>query len=81
MPIQVLQRQLWDGVPRDLGEWWTLRKSGHEAICRMFAHPLGWELRLEVDREMSRTAVCRSHDEVFNTEEDWKKAWQAKGRS
>lgn len=78
MLIQVLQRDLWNGVPRELGTW-TLHKNGHEAICRMFSHALGWELRLELDREMTRTAVCRSQEDVFSTEEDWKRVCQEKG--
>jgi DNA-binding transcriptional regulator YdaS (Cro superfamily) len=45
----------------------------------MFTHALGGELRLDIDWRMARTAVCRSQEEVFSSEEDWKRACQEKG--
>jgi hypothetical protein len=79
IPINVLQRPFWDGVPKELGMWWTLRKNAHEAICRMFSHALGWELRLDVDGQMMRTAVCRSQEDVLDASQEWREAWRTKG--
>ncbi len=72
MPPEVLQRAFWTGIPMDLGIWWILRKKGHDAVCRMFSHPLGWELRLDCDGEMTRTAQCRSQEEILATEAEWR---------
>ena len=81
MPVahEVLQRPFWDGVPEDLGSWWTLRKRDHVATCRMYSHQLGWELRLDVDRDIARTAVCRIQSEMFDTEMEWRLALEGKG--
>src|SRR5258707_11671351 len=36
----------WDGTPREVAVWWTLKK-GPRAVCRMFTHVFGHELRLD----------------------------------
>ena len=41
---------MWDGTPREEAVWWTLKKGQPRAICRMFSHQLGHELRLEVKK-------------------------------
>ena len=50
--MNVLQRQSWDGTPREMAQWWTLKKGQRRAVCRMFTHVFGHELRLEVSREL-----------------------------
>ena len=48
-------------------------------VCRLMSHELGWELRLEIDGDLQRSAVCRSQDEILDTMEQWKAAMMAKG--
>lgn len=79
MTIQVLQRDDWRGDPRKQGDLFELRKGKKRAICELWTHPLGWEVRLEASGELLRTQVCRSQDEVFATFESWKAAMVAKG--
>ena len=43
------------------------------------SHELGWELRLEIDGDLQRSAVCRSQDEILDTMEQWKAAMIEKG--
>ena len=50
--MNVLQRYAYDGISREVAVWWTLRReaTNGEAVCRMFTHVFGHELRLEVRR-------------------------------
>ena len=49
--------------------------GAREAVCRLFSHQFGWQLRLEVNCGLfSRSQVCRFEGEVFNTFEPWKAA-------
>ena len=47
----------WDGTPREEAEWWTMKKGQRRAVCRMFTHVFGHELRLEGSRELVESAV------------------------
>src|SRR5262245_66311856 len=54
MPSDVFQRDRYDGIAREVAVWWTLRREATkgEAVCRMFTHVFGHELRLEVRGEL-----------------------------
>jgi hypothetical protein len=71
-------RDVWNGQPLELREVWTLRKRNHVAVCRLWSHEFGWELRLEVG-ELFKTHVCRSTEEILNTQDSWKAAMIDKG--
>lgn len=73
-------RDVWNGHPVALGIAWTLKKRDHVAQCVLFSHEFGWELRLEVG-ELFRTQVCRSTEEILDTQESWKAAMIEKGWS
>jgi hypothetical protein len=70
-------RPVWNGHPVELGIAWTLKKRNHIAQCVLFSHEFGWELRLEVG-ELFKTQVCRSTEEILNTQESWKTAMMGK---
>jgi len=78
-PMSVLQRELWHGVPADLGEMFHLAKGEKHARCALWTHQLGWELRLTIGADVVMTQVCRSEDEVFATGETWKAGLWVKG--
>jgi len=42
-------------------------KDCKSAVCRLFTHQFGWELRLAVNGGLTRSAVCRAQDDVFST--------------
>ena len=80
MPLNVLQRAIWNGEPKELGELFVVRKNGREAVCKLMSHQFGWECRLYVGQqtEIVQTKVCRTEDEVFTTGEEWKAALRSK---
>lgn len=59
---------------------WRLTRPGALAECALYSHQFGWELRLIVGPSLQRR-VCRSHDELFDTAADWKRAMQENGWS
>jgi hypothetical protein len=42
-------------------------------------HQLGWELRLEINRDLQRSEVCRTRDAALDTSEQWHAAMIEKG--
>jgi hypothetical protein len=78
-----LQREHWNGQPTRLGELFTVRKErqgkSFEAICHLWTHVFGWEVRLEIDGDLQRSEVCRSKEAVFTAGETWKNAMIEKG--
>lgn len=77
----VFQRDMYDGVAREVAVWWTLRREATrgEAVCRMFTHIFGHELRLEVRGHFVESQVCRTDDEVLACQERWRAGLEAKG--
>ena len=49
------------------------------AVCKLWTHGLGWELRLEINRDLQRSEVFRSQDDVLTAGETWKDAMVEKG--
>ena len=50
------------------------------AVCEVWSHPFGWELRLEVDgRGLQMSSIVRSYAKVLETAEQWKAAMIGKG--
>jgi hypothetical protein len=79
MPLEVLQRDQSFTGPRNQGDIFRLTKREKTAVCELWSHQLGWELRLTAGGEFLRSHVCRSHEEVFGTFEAWKAAMIGKG--
>jgi hypothetical protein len=42
----------WDGVERHVAELWRLRKGTRVAVCLLWTHPEGAQLRLVVDGKL-----------------------------
>lgn len=76
---QVFQRYAWDGTPREVATWWTLHKGQPRAVCRMFTHVFGHELRLEVKKQLVESRVCKTDEEVLSCQERWRAGLEAKG--
>ena len=77
--MNVLQRPDWSGEPVRLSVRWTLVKGGRAIQCVLYSHQFGWELRMAYAQTLVRSHVCRSEEEVFTTQEEWKAAMQTKG--
>lgn len=81
MPLQVLPRLHWHGVPHELGDPFRLTKNRREARAVLFTHQLGWEVRLLVGSQLEivQTQVCRDREEVLKTGEAWKARMSEQG--
>jgi hypothetical protein len=56
------------------------RRSGlSHAVCRLWSHQLGYELRPEIDGSLIRFQGARSNDEILTTQEEWRAAMVEKG--
>jgi hypothetical protein len=77
--MDVFQRSTWRGTPVEEAIWWTLKKGQRRAVCRMFSHQFGHELRLEAAGEQIFTQVCRDDEEILACQEQWRAALEAKG--
>ena len=78
--MDFLQRPNWYDSPVELGELFILKKNRHSASCKLRSHQFGWELRLFIGvDDVIQTHLCRSHDQVLTTGEQWKTAMIEKG--
>jgi len=48
--------------------------------CILVTHPLGWELRL-MTPDLLRSEVCRSSDEILDTNDQWKAPMLGRGEA
>jgi hypothetical protein len=78
-----LQGERWDGRPTYLGDLFRVSKARGEkpltAVCTLWTHQIGWEVRLEVNGDLQRSEVFRSRDDVLTAGEIWKAAMSEKG--
>jgi hypothetical protein len=45
---------------RECGDVWLLRRGTHAAVCTLFTHPLGTEVRITLDGEILFTEAVRN---------------------
>jgi hypothetical protein len=79
------QRDTWNGPPERLPDAFRLANSKGDhalsAVCELWTHPFGWELRLQVDGHgLQRSSVVRSAAEMLKTVDEWRLAMLEKGR-
>jgi hypothetical protein len=84
MPTKTTRREFWNGDPERLPDGFTVTKSKGDhvltAVCEVWTHPFGWELRLQVDREgLLMSSVTRSGAEMLTRVEEWHCAMLEKG--
>lgn len=58
---------------------WECRKGTRIARCELWRHPLGWEVRCDVDDETRQTAVQRRRETAEDQAHDWQRAFFGKG--
>ena len=58
----------WRGTPEKISVFWTLTKAKREAVCVLWNHPLGAEMRLDVDGKMTMTRASRNLAELLQCE-------------
>ena len=73
-----LQRERWNGEPAYLGDLFRVTRMRGEkplaAVCKLWTHHLGWEVRLEINADLQRSEVFRAQDDVLAAGETWKAA-------
>jgi hypothetical protein len=83
MTLPVLPVPFSNGVPVPQGDLFRVHRErcGRqlEAVCQLVTHQLGWELRLEINRDLQRSEVCRTRDAALDTSEQWQAAMIEKG--
>ena len=72
-------RPEWRGTPERIFEFWKLTKDARVAVCTLWDHPLGAEVRCDVDGEMRRTKASRDLGDLLDASDAWKAALQEKG--
>ena len=75
--MTVPQDQKSQGHPAPPSPVWQLHKAAcgraREAVCELWPHAGGWELRLVVDGSiLQRSHVCCSDGDARATQEEWK---------
>jgi hypothetical protein len=78
---EILQRYDYYRGAQPLGELWTMTRDALKLRCALATHRLGWELRLTAGSSFSRSHVCKSQEEVFDTSDAWRAEAAAKGWS
>ena len=81
--IATLQREHWNNQPTYLGDLFRVIKTRDDrtlsAVCKLWTHALGWEVRLEINDDLQGPQVFRSQDDVLTASETWKAAMVEKG--
>ena len=77
------QREHWNNQPTYLGDLFRVSKTRGDktlgAVCKLWTHALGWEVRLEINDDLQRSEVFRSQDDVLTAGETRKVAMGEKG--
>lgn len=66
------QRSIWNDKPEQLTPSWRLTKDRKVAVCEVWSHRFGWEVKLGIAGSMIRTHVCRTATEMMTTFDQWK---------
>lgn len=69
----------WTGTPKEAAEVWQLKKGQRIARCSLWSHPLGGEVRLEVDQLWCRGETHREELALLDTALEWKRQFEGKG--
>ncbi len=77
--MQTGKREFWNGPPERLPDRFRMTKLKGDhiftAVCEVWTHPSGWELRLIIGgHRMQMTSVVQSDREMHATVETWKAA-------
>jgi hypothetical protein len=65
--------------PKRIDGVWRLTKGRHTATCDLFTHPLGGELRVEVDGDFQRSEAGRDGLALIDLAMEWKQQFVSKG--
>ena len=69
----------WDGQAQRCAVLWELQKGAHKAVCALYTHPIGAEIRAFVDDELWRTQAGRDRKTLVDLGLTWREQFQSKG--
>jgi hypothetical protein len=78
-PTRYFNPPAWTGHGVKMGELWKLTKGNRVAACTLFNHPIGAEVRCEVDGDMRQTKAGRDLVALLDESDKWKQAFAEKG--
>jgi hypothetical protein len=67
---------IWNGVARQVAEVWRLEKDAHSAVCSVWTHPDGGELRLTVDGKLQQAEATHHFFLLPTLALAWQERWQ-----
>lgn len=59
-------------APERVSVLWTYGEAPRQVTCEIWTHWSGFELRLLFNGGLLRSQVCRSHEQLAQTEEEWR---------
>ena len=62
-----------------MGELWKLTKGSRVVVCSLWNHPIGAEVRCDVDGDMRQTKAGRDLVALLDESDKWKTQFQEKG--
>lgn len=71
-------RPAWTGTPELIAELWTLHKGKRTAVCALWSHSDGAELRLDVEGRESTTLVSEEVAQLLDVAVAWNNELKAK---
>jgi hypothetical protein len=79
MPINYVNLPEWNGHAKHLTDVWRLHKGDRQALCTLSTHPIGGEIRVEVNGELLRSQAGRKGTELMDLAFEWKSQFVLKG--
>jgi len=62
-----------------VGELWKLTKGSRVAVCTLSNHPIGAEIRCDVDGDLRQSQAGRDGLALLDLANEWKRQFQKKG--
>jgi hypothetical protein len=63
---------------RKEADLFALQRNQRRAVCELWTHQLGWELRVVTPYQTLMTQLCATRQQALATSEAWKSAMLAK---
>jgi hypothetical protein len=69
----------YNGQPERAVRVWWLKKGRKQVTCELWSHPIGGELRVEVDGELLRSEASRDIGVLVDRSVEWERSFAEKG--
>lgn len=69
----------WDGAARRIQVLWTLHKGAHVTTCDLWNHPIGAEVRVDIDGDLLLSEASRDVLALVTGAVAWRAQFEVKG--